>query len=279
VFRDAIRLEHGKLPEHSISMFRSSLKSNLFFSYTGQTHLKTRYASVELTDYRAGGINAIGTLNLLQEIFDDRLYFFANYDSNYFNESLIASLIEEYIAQIKELISYSISTKQTKQAIAKPQIDASIEIALRQIAEEICHYPIALVDMDKDLEADLGMDSLELVRIVTRLEQRFSKMNRQALLSCRSLREIVSVLQLKQSPGKVAIITDGNGGIGQAIALNLAKQGASVAIVARNLAELAETTAQIRQLGLETLAIAGNISDPTQVEAMVKKVVSQFGDS
>lgn len=200
VFRDAIRLEHGKLPEHSISMFRSSLKSNLFFPYTGQTHLKTRYASVELTDYRAGGINAIGTLDLLQEIFDDRLYFFASYDSNCFSESLIASLIEEYIAQIKELISYSISAKETKQAIAKPQIDASIEITLRQIAEEICHYPIALVDMDKDLEADLGMDSLELVRIVTRLEQRFGKMNRQALLSCRTLREIASVLEVKQSP-------------------------------------------------------------------------------
>ncbi len=200
VFRDAIKLEHGKLPEHSISMFRSSLKSNLFFPYTGQTHLKTRYASVELTDYRAGGINAIGTLDLLQEIFDDRLYFFASYDDNCFSESLIESLMREYIAQIKELTSYSKSAKQTKQAIAKPQIDASIEIALRQIAEEICHYPITSSDLDKDLEADLGMDSLELVRIVTRLEQRFGKMNRHALLSCRSLREIASVLEGGQSP-------------------------------------------------------------------------------
>ncbi|MEC4812540.1 MAG: amino acid adenylation domain-containing protein [Scytonema sp. PMC 1069.18] len=198
VFRDVIKLEHGKLPEHSISMLKSGAKSNLYFPYTGQTHIKPRYGSVEVTDYRAGGINAVGTLDLLQEIFDNRLHFFASYDSNCFSESLIDSLMQEYIAQLNELISNN-SAKQTSQSNMIPQTSAVIETTLLQIAEEICHYPIAAHEMDKDLEADLGLDSLELVRIITRLEQRFGKMDRQALLSCRSLREMGTVLEAKLS--------------------------------------------------------------------------------
>jgi NAD(P)-dependent dehydrogenase (short-subunit alcohol dehydrogenase family) len=86
-------------------------------------------------------------------------------------------------------------------------------------------------------------------------------------------------LQTRNLPlnGKVAIITDGNGAMGKAIALNLAQQGANVAVVVRNFAEIEETAAQICKLGLEVLAITGDISDLTQVETMVKKVVSQFG--
>jgi acyl carrier protein len=48
--------------------------------------------------------------------------------------------------------------------------------------------------MDKDLEADLGVDSLERIRIITRLEKLHGKVDRQALLNCRSLQEMASTL-------------------------------------------------------------------------------------
>ena len=56
------------------------------------------------------------------------------------------------------------------------------------------HYSITDESLDKDLEVDLGMDSLELIRIVTKLEKQLGKVDRQALLSCRTLSEILSVL-------------------------------------------------------------------------------------
>lgn len=44
------------------------------------------------------------------------------------------------------------------------------------------------------MEADLGVDSLERIRIITRLEKLIGKVDRQALLSCRSLQEMANTL-------------------------------------------------------------------------------------
>ena len=194
IFRNNIALEDGKIPDHSLSVFRSALKSNLYFPYTGHTHIKTQYGPVQVTGYQAGGINAAGTVDILQEIFDDNLHLFASYDYKFFNLSVIDTLISEYITQIEELTSLSIQPQQVTQPQAVSQKDINIESQLRQVAEEICHYPISSEEMDKDLEADLGMDSLERIRIVTRLEKFYGKVDRQALLSCRSLQEMTNLL-------------------------------------------------------------------------------------
>ncbi|GAB1543989.1 hypothetical protein NUACC21_66650 [Scytonema sp. NUACC21] len=198
IFRNNIALEDGKIPEHSLSVFRSALKSNLYFPYTGHTHIETQYGPIAVTGYQAGGINAAGTIDILQEIFDDSLHLFASYDENFFNLSVIDSLMREYISQIEELTSLTIQTQQVTQPILASQKDTQrdtdIESLLRQVAEEICHYPITSEEMDQDLEADLGMDSLERIRIVTRLEKLYGKVDRQALFSCRSLQEMANVL-------------------------------------------------------------------------------------
>ena len=194
IFRNNIALEDGKIPDRSLSLFRSALKSNLYFPYTGHTHIKTQYGPVEVTGYQAGGINAAGTVDILQEIFDDNLHLFASYDYKFFNLSVIDTLMREYITQVEELTSLSIQPTQVRQPQAVLEKNLNIESQLRLLAEEICHYPISSEEMDKDLEADLGMDSLERIRIVTRLEKLYGKMNRQALLSCRSLQEMTNLL-------------------------------------------------------------------------------------
>ena len=194
MFRDNIALESGKIPEHSLSMFRSVLKSNLYFPYTGHTHIKTQYGPVEVIDYQAGGINAVGTIDILQEIFDGSLHLFASYDYKFFDLSLIDQLMQEYIAQIEELCSLTIQAQQSTELLSGSQADANIESTIRQVAEEICHYQISSEEMDKDMEADLGVDSLERIRIITRLEKLIGKVDRQALLSCRSLQEMANTL-------------------------------------------------------------------------------------
>lgn len=77
--------------------------------------------------------------------------------------------------------------------------------------------------------------------------------------------------------GRIAIVTGSGQGIGQAIALELARQGAKVVTndVTDYCAE--DTLAMIRELGGDGLAITADVSDSTQVEHMVKTVLDTFG--
>jgi NAD(P)-dependent dehydrogenase (short-subunit alcohol dehydrogenase family) len=78
--------------------------------------------------------------------------------------------------------------------------------------------------------------------------------------------------------GKVAIVTGGSRGIGKAIALELAREGAEVAIVARDKAALDTAAAEISgATGRAVKAIAADTGDDASVKAMVAAVLSAFG--
>ena len=77
--------------------------------------------------------------------------------------------------------------------------------------------------------------------------------------------------------GKNALVTGGAIGIGRGCAVALARAGANVAIVDIN-REVGEKTAQdLQQYGVKTLFIACDVTDKTQVQDMVAKVVEAFG--
>jgi NAD(P)-dependent dehydrogenase (short-subunit alcohol dehydrogenase family) len=76
---------------------------------------------------------------------------------------------------------------------------------------------------------------------------------------------------------KVALITGGGSGMGRASALEFAAQGAKV-LVADYVAEGGERTAAvIRDKGGEAVFVQVDVSNPAQVEAMVKKAVDTWG--
>lgn len=79
-----------------------------------------------------------------------------------------------------------------------------------------------------------------------------------------------------QLENRVAIITGAGRGIGQAIALAYAKEGAKLALAARTLSELEETAQQAEALGAEVLVIPADIADPAQVDEMVRRTVDQY---
>lgn len=77
--------------------------------------------------------------------------------------------------------------------------------------------------------------------------------------------------------GKVALITGGGSGLGEAAARILAREGAKVAITGRTLDELKEVADDINKQGGEALAIKADISKYESIEKAVEKVVDEWG--
>jgi 3-oxoacyl-[acyl-carrier protein] reductase len=78
--------------------------------------------------------------------------------------------------------------------------------------------------------------------------------------------------------GKVALVTGGSRGIGRAIALQLATQGAKVAVnYAGSEAKALEVVDEIKAKGIEAIAIQADVSNAVSVANMVKEVISTFG--
>ena len=76
---------------------------------------------------------------------------------------------------------------------------------------------------------------------------------------------------------KVALVTGGGRGIGRAMALAFAHEGASVIVAARTVSEIEATAMEITNLGRQALAIPTDVSNWEQVKAMVERTVESFG--
>jgi NAD(P)-dependent dehydrogenase (short-subunit alcohol dehydrogenase family) len=78
--------------------------------------------------------------------------------------------------------------------------------------------------------------------------------------------------------GKVALITGGDSGIGRAVAIAYAKEGADVAIAyLEEQGDAEETKRQVEQEGQRCLTIAGDIGDETFCRKAVEQTVREFG--
>ena len=75
---------------------------------------------------------------------------------------------------------------------------------------------------------------------------------------------------------KVAIITGSGRGIGKAIALAFAREGASLVLASRTQSELAKVNSQVQDLGVPSLVVPTDVEDPRQIYTLVEQSLKSY---
>jgi NAD(P)-dependent dehydrogenase (short-subunit alcohol dehydrogenase family) len=87
----------------------------------------------------------------------------------------------------------------------------------------------------------------------------------------------VSVRELFDLTGKVAIVTGGGSGIGRQMAQGLAEAGAYLVLCARKAERCEQAAAELQRLGVRALGLGCDVRDPEQVQAVVGRAVHELG--
>lgn len=85
------------------------------------------------------------------------------------------------------------------------------------------------------------------------------------------------VKELFDLTGKVAIVTGGGRGLGQQIAEGFAEAGANVVVCSRKVEACEQVSEKIKTLGVDSLALKCDITNPEDVKLVVEQTMEKFG--
>jgi len=87
----------------------------------------------------------------------------------------------------------------------------------------------------------------------------------------------MTITDMYRLDGRVAIVTGASSGLGVAFAQALAEAGADVVLGARRVDRLEATAQLVRDAGRRVLAVATDVADPAQCQALVDAAMAEFG--
>ncbi len=87
----------------------------------------------------------------------------------------------------------------------------------------------------------------------------------------------MTVRELFELGGQVALVTGGSRGLGLQIASALGEMGAKIALCARSSEELEQASAKLEAAGIEAFSVSCDLSKPEHVATMVDQVLEHFG--
>lgn len=195
-----------------------------------------------------------------------------------------SSLMEPAAQKMKEVLD-KIEIRNAEVPVianvsAKPVEEASVikENLVKQI-----YSPVRWEETVNELMA-LGVDTFIEIGPGKVLSGLVKKVNRRATTIAisdeASMNAAIEKLKGSNSMlnGKTALVTGASRGIGRAIALELAKNGAKVAVnYAGSEAKAKEVVEEIIAMGQEAIAVQANVADSESVTGMVKRVIEEFG--
>jgi NAD(P)-dependent dehydrogenase (short-subunit alcohol dehydrogenase family) len=82
---------------------------------------------------------------------------------------------------------------------------------------------------------------------------------------------------VRQLEGKVAVVTGASRGIGKAISIGLAEQGANLVLAARTVSDLKETQAAVIKHGVKAEIVPTDVTSEEQIEHMFARTMERFG--
>ncbi|MBT2637934.1 SDR family oxidoreductase [Bacillus sp. ISL-39] len=85
------------------------------------------------------------------------------------------------------------------------------------------------------------------------------------------------VSELFSLKGKVAIVTGGGRGLGEQIAIGFAEAGANVVVCSRRVEACEEVSGKLKEIGVDSLALKCDITNPEDVKKVVEQTVEKFG--
>lgn len=186
----------NSLPQHTLEMLLDNVKSNLYFPFTGETGIENRYDSLCVSRYRAGTSNSPGAIDFLQEIHNEQLHIFINYDVSFFSAALIEELSQYYLSCVDEVLDNSDAYAPIEHQQRTESRSSGADSKLQQAMEQITGKKITSQEFDRDLEWDIGVDSLVKIRLIGHLNTLFDhRINKASLARCRTLSEMSHILE------------------------------------------------------------------------------------
>jgi amino acid adenylation domain-containing protein len=180
------------------TLVRASSKSNLYLPFIGNTHIERKYGPLEVIDYQASTATNPATIDNVLEIFDGALQISSNFDCEMFSPHEIDDLAQAFAARLAALAGATVA--ETKTGVAARRANAEALESVAAIVSEIYNRPLSPAELQADLEADLGLDSLDRVRVVHRIRRLAPAIDTQQLMACRTVTEMAVVMGGEAEP-------------------------------------------------------------------------------